>query len=257
MARFSPGCITNLPRRVFEHSKLRESAAAVSSQGKVRETTDRYLSPREARCFYDRFGSRQDWQGFYENPAINELIEHAAFDFSHSVFEFGCGTGAFAARLFQHVLPAEARYVGMDISSTMVSLAQKRLAPWPQRARVYQSDGSARVPEPNQSFDRFVSTYVFDLLTPDFIDALLSETHRLLIPGGKLCLVSMTLGTSSFSRAVCWAWQRLWRLSPAITGGCHPVELCDYLRMGRWGLDHQTRATSWGITSEVLVASVR
>lgn len=224
---------------------------------KVRETTDHYLSPAKAKRFYDRFGSRQDWQGFYENPAINELIPHAAFDFSHSVFEFGCGTGALSARLLQHHLPADARYVGMDISSTMVSLAQKRLAPWPQRARVYQSDGSARIPEPDQSFDRFVSTYVFDLLTPDFIHALLAEAHRLLVPGGKLCLVSMTLGESAFSRAVCWGWQRLWRLSPAITGGCHPVELAGYLRADNWRIDHRTTATSWGITSEVLVASVR
>jgi len=69
-------------------------------------------------------------------PALNKLIAHAAFDSSLSVFEFGCGTGAFAARLLQHHLPADARYVGIDISGTMVSLAQKRLEPWSERARV-------------------------------------------------------------------------------------------------------------------------
>lgn len=224
---------------------------------KAQETTDHYLSPAKAKRFYDRFGSWQDWQSFYENPAVNELMAHAAFNSSSSVFEFGCGTGAFAARLLQHHLPRDARYVGMDISGTMVSLAQKRLAPWPQRVRVYQSDGSPQVSEPDQTFDRFVSTYVFDLLAPDFIDALLSEAYRLLVPGGKLCLASMTLGASAFSRAVCWGWQHLWRLSPFITGGCHPVELSDYLRADNWGIDHRTTATSWGITSEVLVASVR
>jgi ubiquinone/menaquinone biosynthesis C-methylase UbiE len=224
---------------------------------KIPETTDHYLSPAEAKRFYDRFGLRQDWQSFYENPAINKLIAQAAFDSSQSVFEFGCGTGALAVQLLRHHLRADARYVGMDISGTMVALAQKRLKPWSERARVYQSDGSTRIAEPDHSFDRFVSTYVFDLLAPDFIDALLSEAHRLLVPAGKLCLVSMTLGASAFSRAVCWGWQRLWRLSPAITGGCHPVELSGYLRPDSWVIDHWVTETSWGVTSEVLVASVR
>jgi SAM-dependent methyltransferase len=223
----------------------------------VREPMDRYLSPAETKRFYDRLGSAQDWQGFFENPAINELIAHAAFDSAHSVFEFGCGTGALAARLLQHHLPADARYIGFDISTTMVSLAQERLKPWSGRARVQQSDGSPRVPESDHALDRFVSTYVFDLLAPGFIDRLLSEAHRLLVPGGKLCLVSMTFGESPLSRTVCWGWQRLWRLSPGIVGGCHPIELSDYLSSGAWKPNHQTKVTSWGVTSEVLVASAR
>jgi len=139
----------------------------------------------------------------------------------------------------------------------MVSLAQERLKPWSERARIHQSDGSPRIAEPDHSFDRFVSTYVFDLLAPDFIDHLLSEARRLLVSEGKLCLVSMTFGRSPLSRAVCWGWKRLWRLSPSIVGGCHPVELSEYLRTDWWRPDYQTKVTSWGITSEVLVASAR
>ena len=108
----------------------------------VRQPTDRYLSPPEVKRFYDRLGSAQDWQGFYETPAIKELVGHSAFDTSHSVFEFGCGTGALASRLLQAQLPADARYVGVDISSTMVSLALSRLKSWSGQARVYQTDGS-------------------------------------------------------------------------------------------------------------------
>lgn len=125
------------------------------------------------------------------------------------------------------------------------------------RARVYQSDGSPRISEPDRTFDRFVSTYVFDLLAPDFIHQVLSEAHRLLVPAGKLCLLSLTFGASTFSRAVCWGWQRLWRLSPGIVGGCHPIELSDYLPPGAWKPDYQTKVTSWGVTSEVVVASAR
>jgi ubiquinone/menaquinone biosynthesis C-methylase UbiE len=157
----------------------------------------------------------------------------------------------------QQQLPSDAGYVGIDISRTMFSLAHKRLKPWSDRARVYQSEGSPRISEPDRSFDRFVSTYVFDLLSPDFIDQLLSEAHRLLLPGGKLCLVSMTFGASPVSRAVCWGWQRLWRLRPGIVGGCHPIELSEYLRSEWWSADYTNKVTSWGVTSEVLVASAK
>ena len=223
----------------------------------MREPTDRYLSPEQAKRFYDRLGSAQDWQGFYENPAVNELITHAAFDSAHSVFEFGCGTGALAARLLQDHLPAHARYVGLDISGTMVSLARERLKPWSERARVDQSDGTPCITQPDHSFDRFVSTYVFDLLAPDFVHRLLSEAHRVLVPGGKLCLVSMTFGASPLSRAVCWGWQRLWWLSPGIVGGCHPIELWEYASSNDWSLVNRATLTSWGISSEVVIASTR
>jgi ubiquinone/menaquinone biosynthesis C-methylase UbiE len=186
---------------------------------------------------------------------FDKLIAHAAFYSAHSVIEFGCGTGALAAKLLQHYLPADSHYVGLDISGTMVSLAQERLKPLSERACIHQIDASLPIAEPDHSFDRFVSTYVFDLLAPDFIDQLLSEAHRLLVPRGRLCLVSMTFGTSTLSRAVCWGWQRVWRLRPGIVGGCHPVELSEYLLSEWWKIDHQTEVTSWGITSEVVVAS--
>jgi ubiquinone/menaquinone biosynthesis C-methylase UbiE len=137
----------------------------------------------------------------------------------------------------------------------MVSLARERLKPWSERARVYQSDGSPRIEESDRSFDRFVSTYVFDLLAPDFMAQLLSEARRLLAPGGRLCLVSLTHGMSRFSRAVCWGWEHVWRLSPGIVGGCHPIELLDYLPSNDWNPVYRATLTSWGISSEVLVAS--
>jgi ubiquinone/menaquinone biosynthesis C-methylase UbiE len=223
----------------------------------VRDPACRYLTPIEAKRFYDRLGSRQDWQRFFENPALNELIAHAGFDSAHSVLEFGCGTGALAARLLQRHLPSDARYVGLDISGTMVSLSLQRLKPWPARARVYQTDGSSRIPEADGSFDRVVSTYVLDLLAPAFIEQLLSEARRLLVPGGSLCLVSLTHGASWFSSAVCWGWQKLWRFNPNLVGGCHPIELLEYLPSGNWNPIYRVTLTSWGISSEILLALVR
>ena len=45
------------------------------------------------------------------------MIEGADLGRARRVFEFGFGTGRFAAQLFDH-LPADARYVGQDVSAT-------------------------------------------------------------------------------------------------------------------------------------------
>lgn len=115
----------------------------------------------QARAFYDRFGRMQDWQSFYENPATQALVDHAAFGDAHRVIEFGCGAGRFAESLLRDYLPADASYLGIDVSRTMVRLAQERLRPWAARVEVRLSDGSAALYEPDSRADRFVSNYMF------------------------------------------------------------------------------------------------
>ena len=38
------------------------------------------LNREQVRSFYDRFGKNQDWQRFYEGPAIRDLLAHGAFE---------------------------------------------------------------------------------------------------------------------------------------------------------------------------------
>ena len=56
------------------------------------------FSPEQARRFYDRFGIKQDSQAFYENPALNKLVQFGEFEKAHDIVEFGCGTGRFALK---------------------------------------------------------------------------------------------------------------------------------------------------------------
>ena len=64
------------------------------------------ISHEEARVFYDKFGSKQDWQRFYEDPAVRDLIGHLSLDAAGSVIEFGCGTGRVAESLLAASPPA-------------------------------------------------------------------------------------------------------------------------------------------------------
>jgi ubiquinone/menaquinone biosynthesis C-methylase UbiE len=215
----------------------------------------RFLTRSELRAFYDRFGAKQDWQRFYEGPAMRHLVRKGEFEAAASVFEFGCGTGAFAEDLLANHLPKTASYLGMDISSTMVALARRRLARFKDRAEVRLTDGSVRFDQPDGSFDRFVSNYVLDLLSPDDIREVLDEAYRLLLPGGRLCLMSLTHGQSLPSRILIWAWSRVHRLRPSLVGGCRPVELREFVPRDRWRVDDDRVVSAFGIPSEILVAT--
>ena len=111
------------------------SVPSISDPGRSRNVRTQF-TPDDARRFYDRFGSRQDTQGFYENPALDDLVKYADFEHARSVLEFGCGTGSFARRLLETNLPVKAHYLGLDISGTMIGLATRRLEPWQDRTEV-------------------------------------------------------------------------------------------------------------------------
>ncbi|HYZ39313.1 MAG TPA: class I SAM-dependent methyltransferase [Stellaceae bacterium] len=217
----------------------------------------RTLSHEEARAFYDWFGARQDSQGFYEDPALSDLLAHADFGESHSVFEFGCGTGRFAERLLSSWLPSDGRYQATEISATMVRLAQARLAPWGERAHVVQTSGAISVPASDASFDRFIVCYVLDLLSEPDIRQLLAEAHRVLIPDGLLCLAGSTRGASLSARIVGVLWQTIFRLQPKLVGGCRAIVAREYLGDRDWAVHYANVVTHFGISSEVLVARTR
>ena len=217
----------------------------------------RTFSHAQARAFYDRFGRRQDWQAFYEDRAVASLLRHAALDSARSVVELGCGTGRLAARMLRDALPPDGRYLGVDVSSTMVELARQRLTPWQERAEVRLSSGEPRIALPDGSCDRFVSAYVLDLLSDTDIEAVLGEARRLLAPGGRLGLVSLTTGNDRLSRALCTAWSAVHRWRPALVGGCRPVVLRDRLSAGGWHMLHHEIVAAFGLRSEVLVAEPR
>ncbi len=215
----------------------------------------RTLSHDEARAFYDRFGAKQDSQGFYEDPPVADLITHADFDEARSVFEFGCGTGRLAERLLSDHLPSSCRYRAVDISSTMVRLARERLAHWGERVSVEQTAGSMTVTAPDSSFDRFVASYVLDLLSEQDIRGLLAEAHRVLAPGGLLCTAGLTRGTSLSAKIGGSLSQALFRLHPKLVGGCRAVVVRDFLGDSDWSVRYTNVITRFGISSEVLIAA--
>jgi len=104
------------------------------------------------------------------------------------------------------------------------------------------------------SKDRVVSTYVFDLMTDDRIQALLHQCHRILEAGGLLCHAGISPGEGVLTRTVSGVWKGLHTLAPRLVGGCQPIVLRDHLPAACWRVRSHQRVVSFGVTSEVLVA---
>jgi ubiquinone/menaquinone biosynthesis C-methylase UbiE len=213
----------------------------------------RPLNHAEARAFYDRLGARQDAHGFYEDHAVERLIRYADFQHARAVVEFGCGTGRLAAELLQRVVPEDCTYVGFDVSGTMVALARRRLAGFGRRVRVIQTDGYPAIPLADASADRFLATYVFDLLSNADARMVVSEAQRVLANDGKLCLASLTAGRTTLARAVQSAWEFAYRIRPQIVGGCRPIQLT-CLVDSDWQIAHREVVCRTGLCTEVLIA---
>jgi ubiquinone/menaquinone biosynthesis C-methylase UbiE len=212
------------------------------------------LSYQQSKAFYNRFGKKQDWQGFYEDVATAALIRNGEFRQAGAVLEFGCGTGRFGERLLEEHLPANARYVGVDSSDTMVALTKERLARFGPRAEVHLTAGQPELGFGAAAFDRFVSNYVFDLLTSEDIRTVLQEAWRVLSEGGLLGLTSLTRGFSSISRVVERIWTAIHSIRPMLVGGCRPINLLEHVTGPRWRVRYDEKFSSYGVPSEVLIA---
>ena len=209
----------------------------------------RTLSHEQAKRFYDRMAVIQDSQYFLERPALTDLVANLEPAGAERWIEFGCGTGRLIEELFVRYLPLDVCYVGFDISGTMVKLASSRLARFGDRAAIRQTNGTMRIDLPDQTFDRFLSTYVLDLLSNEDIDSLLSEAHRVLRTGGLLGLVSQTKGSKRLSRFVMRAWERLYQLSPMATGGCRPITIRSLLKNSRWRVRYRNVVIWFAVAS--------
>ena len=150
---------------------------------------------------------------------LDDLAAHFELKTCRSVVEFGCGTGRFAEELFETYLSQQAIYVGRDISNEMVRLATERLTRYQPRATVEKSDGAAQVDSPNGAFDKFISTFVLDLLPDAEAQAVVREARRLLASDGLAGLVSLTNGKTRVAWAITTTWNGLRAVSPRLVGG--------------------------------------
>ena len=113
-----------------------------------------------------------------------QIIEIMMLQPGERVLDIGSGPGFLASEIGE-VVGSSGQVCGVDISETLLQVARSHCA---RQSWVEFRDGdAARLPYPDSSFDIGISTQVLEYV-PD-VDAVLSELHRVLCPGGRVVLL--------------------------------------------------------------------
>jgi len=205
------------------------------------------ISPEAARRFYDRLGRGHDWAERYEGRAKKLALARLDLSPGQYVLNVGVGTGKEHAQIQTAVTPDGLAF-GLDLSPVMLKLTQDRLG-------VPLCEANAgRLPFTHASFDRLFSTYVLDLISAAQLPSLLTEFHRLLKPGGRLVLVSLTEGVNLPSKILVGLWKMAYAVNPVACGGCRPIQLAGLVGQAGFSQVEREVVVQLGIPSEIIVA---
>ena len=210
------------------------------------------VSQRDAAALYDRLAGLYDiWGHLTESKARNRALEIANIKPGQHVLEIAVGTGL----AFEHVVMENpnGRNVGIDISQGMLSKAERRLRKAGLSNYELSLGSALAIQEQANSFDVLLNNYMFDLLEEHKWTEVLTEFHRIIRPEGKLVLVNMTFGEKLGSRI----YERLYRLSPSLMGGCRGVRLSEVLQRNGFSVHLREYLQQLLFPSEVILASKR
>ncbi len=138
------------------------------------------------------------------------------------ILEVAVGTGL----SFKHILKQNPNgsNTGVDLTPAMLKKAKKRAKKYGANNYTLQLGDAYALDFPDASFDLVMNSYMFDLLPVDHFVPVLKEFHRVLKPGGRLVQINMTPGEAWYN----FLWEGLYRLHPALLGGCRGVKMKSY-----------------------------
>ena len=209
-------------------------------------------SRTQARHAYDRSSRRYR---HVEEP-LERRARTAGLDLlrvmpGERVLELGCGAGGALVALAVAVGPM-GRVMGVDLSPGMIREAAARLSRvgLTDRTELLVGDATS-IPWPDLSFDALFMAFTLELFDTPEIPAVLAECRRILRPGGRIVVVSL-------SRAAPVGWptllyERLHDRFPA-TLDCRPIH--PGLALGAAGFEQARGRTVplWGLRAEAVVA---
>lgn len=209
---------------------------------------DDTISTETARRFYDWLGAGHDSAEFYESQAKKYALAQLELAAGQHVLNVGIGTGKDQGSIQAAIAPNGVAF-GLDLSRVMLKLVSTR-------CNTLLCEGNASfLPFFSDSFDRLLSTYLLDLLPLSKLPGVLAQFRRVLKPGGRMVLVSLTEGVTWPSRALVALWKMAYAVSPVACGGCRPLQLYDLVCEAGFNEIQREVIVQLGVPSEVIVAN--
>jgi len=209
-----------------------------------------HLGKPDVQGIYTKIAPIYDaWATLTETNARRACLERADIVDGQSVLEVAVGTGLMFADVLRR--NPSGRNVGVDLTDAMLQRAKRRASRVAKGARFELVVGDAYALDfPDETFDRVINNYMFDLLPEQDFTRVLEQFHRVLKPGGRLALVNMTKGTRWFENAAEWVF----RVRPQLIGGCRGVLLEPYVRAAGFEGIERSIVTQFGFPSEIVTA---
>jgi ubiquinone/menaquinone biosynthesis C-methylase UbiE len=221
----------------------------MSEEGEVLPVT---RSKDLARASYDRLSRFYDLlSGSSEKKSIEAGLAMLSAAEGESVLEIGFGTGEALVSLARSV-GSSGRVCGTDISPGMSRIATKKLEKSGASARVDLKTADATgLPYDSASFDAVFTSFTLDLFDNPEIPRVLSECGRVLVDGGRICVVSMSnLGRHGLTmKAYVWAHRHM----PSLVD-CRPIYAGRALESAGFDVLEEKLMYMWGLPVEIVLA---
>jgi demethylmenaquinone methyltransferase/2-methoxy-6-polyprenyl-1,4-benzoquinol methylase len=209
-------------------------------------------SKEEAKRFYDRISRVYDYlTGAFERKYAEMAVERLSVEEGETVLEIGFGPGHCLKRLAESVGKTGKAY-GVDISSGMLEVTRRRLdkVQLMDRVELYCGDATS-LPYGDNTFDAVFMSFTLELFDTPEIPRLLEEVKRVLKPGGRIGVISMSKekGESLLLRLYEWA-HRKW---PKYVD-CRPIYLEQSLRDSGYEIRKEEKIELFGLPGEIVIA---
>ncbi len=209
----------------------------------------------QARASYDRMSRSYDlFAGAFERRLRTLALARLGIAEGEAVLEIGFGTGHALERIAAAV-GARGRVCGIDISPGMAAVSRRRLA----RARLLERvalhcGDAAALPYTDESFDAAFMSFTLELFDTPEMPRVLGEVRRVLRPGGRLGVVSLSReeGTPPMLRLYEWLAQRMTQYID-----CRPIYVERALREAGFTIAHSEEEKLWGLPAKIAIGARR
>ena len=152
-----------------------------------------FQSKEETKAFYNKIAGVYDLLSEHaERPMREKGLAMLSAQPGENILEIGFGTGHCLVNLAKSV-GAEGRVYGIDISERMVALADELMARESLSDRVELTCGEAEfLPYRSESLDAIFTSSTLELFDTPKLPEVLKEWKRVLKPGGRLAVVSLS-----------------------------------------------------------------
>jgi ubiquinone/menaquinone biosynthesis C-methylase UbiE len=207
------------------------------------------LSKTDVKRIYARVSNIYDfWSFLTESKAVSRAVQIANIKNGETILEVAVGTGYLFERIVW--INQAGRNEGIDLSPEMLEKAKNRLGSKRFHNYSLKVADAYSLSYPDETFDLIMNSYMFDLLPEEDFPRVLNEFKRVLKPGGRMVITSMTYGRKWYSRL--WDW--LLSKAPGILEGCRPISLEEDIKQAGFANIHAEYASQFTFPSLIVYA---